>query len=105
MTKRRTDPKIAVVCMACRATNYVRDIPCTMVCTTCSAERVAGELTLKKPFPQRKPFGPRRRWSRKDCVQWLIDFAFEFIGNATILRTVPLETRQHEIEAFIRSVR
>ena len=104
MAKQRTDPRIAVVCMACGATNYVRDIPCAMVCTTCSAGRVVGELTLKNPFPRRQPFALNARWSRKDCIQWLVDFAFEFSGNATILRTVPLEARQHEIEAFIRSV-
>jgi hypothetical protein len=101
---KRIDPKIAVVCQTCGATNFVRDIPYTMVCVSCSANRVVGELTLKKPFPRRKAFVPNRRWTRKQCVQWLIDFAFEHCGNATILRSVPRKIRQHEIDAFVTTV-
>jgi hypothetical protein len=100
----RTDPKIAVVCKACGTTNFVRDIPSTIVCTACSANRVVGELNVKKAFRRRKSFALHRRWSRKECIQWLIDFAFEHSGNATILRSVPLNVRQLEIDAFIASV-
>jgi hypothetical protein len=100
----RRDPKIAVVCKTCGTTNFVRDIPSTMVCSVCSANRLVGELNVKKTFRRRKSFALHRRWSRKECVQWLIDFAFEHYGNATILRSVPLDVRQHEIGAFIASV-